>query len=63
MVKQYDSTMNYKGVEIAARNTFIIDPQGKIQRAYTSVDPNKHSQEVLAALNELQKNSDIPVQK
>ena len=31
VVKQYDSTMNYKGVEIAARNTFIIDPQGKIR--------------------------------
>jgi len=63
VVKQYDSTMKYNGVEIAARNTFIIDPQGKIQRAYTSVDPNKHSQEVLAALGELQKNSDIPLQK
>jgi len=47
--------MNYKGVEIAARNTFIIDPQGNIQRAYTGVDPNKHSQEVLTALDELQK--------
>ena len=63
VVKQYESTMNYKGVEIAARNTFIIDPQGTIQRAYTGVDPNKHSQEVLAALNELQKNSDMPLQK
>ena len=55
VVKQYESTMNYKGVEIAARNTFIIDPQGTIQRAYTGVDPNKHSQEVLTALDELQK--------
>lgn len=63
VVKQYDSTMNYKGVEIAARNTFIIDPQGKIVREYTSVDPNKHSQEVLAALDEQQKNSDMPMQK
>jgi len=63
VVKQYYSTMNYKGVEIAARNTFIIDPQGTIQRAYTSVDPNKHSVEVLAALDELRKNSDIPLQK
>jgi peroxiredoxin Q/BCP len=57
VVKQYDSTMNYKGVEIAARNTFIIDPQGNIQRAYTSVEPNKHSQEVLTALDGLQKTS------
>ena len=55
VVKQYDSTMNYKGVEIAARNTFIIDPQGNIQHAYTGVDPNKHSQEVLTALDQLQK--------
>jgi peroxiredoxin Q/BCP len=57
VVKQYESTMNYKGVEIAARNTFIIDPQGTIQRAYTGVDPNKHSQEVLTALDELQKSA------
>ncbi len=63
VVKQYESTMNYKGVEIAARNTFIIDPKGNIQRAYTGVDPNKHSQEVLTALDELQKNSDMPMQK
>ena len=57
VVKQYDSTMDYKGVEIAARNTFIIDPQGKIQRVYSSVNPNQHSQEVLAALDELQKSA------
>ncbi len=63
VVKQYESTMNYKGVEIAARNTFIIDPQGKIVHAYTGVEPNKHSQEVLTALDGLQKNSDIPLQK
>lgn len=56
VVKEYGSTMNYSGMEIAARNTFIIDPQGKIERTYTSVEPNKHSQEVLAALDELQKN-------
>ena len=55
VVKQYGSTMSYNGVEIAARNTFIIDPQGKIVKAYTGVDPNKHSVEVLAALDELQK--------
>jgi peroxiredoxin Q/BCP len=55
VVKEYGSTMNYQGVEIAARNTFIVDPQGKIQRVYTNVDPNKHSAEVLAALEELQK--------
>ena len=55
VVKEYGSIMNYKGMEIAARNTFIVDPQGKIVRVYTNVDPNKHSAEVLAALDELQK--------
>ncbi|HVM91199.1 MAG TPA: redoxin domain-containing protein [Terriglobales bacterium] len=55
VVKEYGSTMNYKGMEIAARNTFIVDPHGKIVRVYTNVDPNKHSAEVLAALDELQK--------
>jgi thioredoxin-dependent peroxiredoxin len=53
--KQYDSLMNFGVVKIAARHTFIIDPQGKVAKAYTSVDPNKHSQEVLAALGDLQK--------
>jgi thioredoxin-dependent peroxiredoxin len=51
----YGSLMNMGVVKIASRHTFIIDPQGKIVRVYTSVDPNKHSEEVLAALDELQK--------
>jgi peroxiredoxin Q/BCP len=55
VVKQYGSTASWNGNEIAARNTFIIDPQGKIVRAYATVDPNKHSQEVLSALDELEK--------
>src|SRR5580700_10400489 len=57
VVKEYGSTMSYKGSEIAARNTFIVDPQGKIQRVYTTVNPNNHSAEVLAALDELQKSA------
>jgi len=53
--KQYDSLMNFGVIKIAARHTFIIDPEGKVAKSYTSVDPNKHSQEVLAALDELQR--------
>jgi peroxiredoxin Q/BCP len=52
---QYGSAMNFGFTHIAARHTFLIDPQGKIARSYTSVNPSKHSQEVLAALDELQK--------
>jgi len=52
---EYGSVMNFGVTQIAARHTFLVDPQGKIVRAYTSVNPNKHSEEVLAALDELQK--------
>jgi len=52
---EYGSLMNFGVTQVAARHTFLIDPQGKIAREYTSVDPNKHSQEVLAALDEVQK--------
>ncbi|MGA9041068.1 MAG: peroxiredoxin [Terriglobales bacterium] len=51
--EEYGSLMPV--VKIASRHTFIIDPEGKIVRVYTSVDPNKHSAEVLAAFDELQK--------
>jgi thioredoxin-dependent peroxiredoxin len=54
---EYGSLMNMGVAQIAARHTFIIDPEGKIAKAYTSVDPNKHSQEVLTALDELQKST------
>jgi peroxiredoxin Q/BCP len=40
---------------MALRNTFLLDPQGKIVKVWTGVDPNKHSVEVLAALNEVAK--------
>jgi thioredoxin-dependent peroxiredoxin len=57
VVKEYGSTMTFGANEIAARNTFIIDPQGKIVDVYTSVNPNQHSEEVLAALDGLQKSA------
>lgn len=40
---------------MAARNTFLIDPQGKIAKVYTGVNPNLHSKEVLADLATLGK--------
>jgi peroxiredoxin Q/BCP len=40
---------------VAARNTFLIDPSGKIVQVWTKVSPMKHSEEVLAALAEKQK--------
>jgi peroxiredoxin Q/BCP len=51
----YGSLTNLGIVKFAARHTFLIDPSGKVARAYTSVDPARHSEEVLAALDQLQK--------
>jgi thioredoxin-dependent peroxiredoxin len=41
-------------MEIAARETFVIDPQGRVAKHYTSVDPKGHSQAVIADLKILQ---------
>jgi peroxiredoxin Q/BCP len=54
-VAKYGSLGNYMGFKIAKRNTFLIDPEGKIARIWTGVDPANHSAEVLAALSEFQK--------
>ena len=51
----YGSLTNLGLVKFAARHTFLINPNGKIAKAYTSVDPLKHSSEVLAELDQLQK--------
>ena len=55
VVAEYGSTMDMRGVTIAARNTFLVDPKGKVVKVWTKVEPNKHSEEVLAALNEVAK--------
>ena len=52
---QYGSTMDYKGTTMAARNTFLINPQGKIAKVYTSVKPAEHSEQVLKDLAGLKK--------
>jgi len=51
----YGSLTNLGLVKFASRHTFIINPEGKIAKSYTDVNPNQHSAEVLAALTELQK--------
>jgi len=55
VIDSYGSLTNLGLVKFAARHTFLIDPDGKIAKVYTSVDPAKHSAEVLEALDHLQK--------
>jgi thioredoxin-dependent peroxiredoxin len=51
----YGSLMEYQGAKLSARNTFIIDPQGKVVKVFTGVKPAAHSEEVLSALAAMQK--------
>lgn len=55
VAQAYGSTMQYNGKIFAARNTFLIDPSGKIRRVYERVNPETHSDEVLADLAALQR--------
>ena len=52
---EYGSLMEYQGNKLSARNTFIIDPQGKVAKVFEKVKVAAHSEEVLAALAALQK--------
>jgi peroxiredoxin Q/BCP len=51
---KYDSVMNIPLAKLSARHTFLIDPQGKVEKVWLDVKPDKHSEEVLAALTGLQ---------
>ena len=57
VVPMYGSLGNYMGIKIAKRNTFLIDPHGKIAKVWTGVDPSHHSQEVLDAIHSMEKKS------
>jgi len=54
---QYDSVMNMGVAKLSARHTFLIDPQGKVEKVWLDVKPATHSEEVLAALTQLQSGS------
>jgi peroxiredoxin Q/BCP len=55
--ERYDSVMNMGGVmKLSARHTFLIGPDGMVRKVWTNVDVKTHSEDVLAALDELQKN-------
>jgi thioredoxin-dependent peroxiredoxin len=61
VVALYGSTMTIPQAPqlgtLAARNTFLIDPSGKIVKVFVKVNPTGHSEEVLAALTDLQKDA------
>jgi len=55
VVDAYGSLGHFGTMTIANRNTFLIDPNGKIVKVWTQVNPSHHSEEILEALAELKK--------
>ncbi len=53
--RAYGSLLNLGVVKVASRHTFVIDPDGRIADVFVQVNPNRHSEEVLTALDTLQK--------
>lgn len=51
---QYGSLINLGFIKFAKRNTFLIDPQGRIARIYLSADAARNSIEVIKDLKQLQ---------
>jgi peroxiredoxin Q/BCP len=51
--REYGSLTSLLGYKISARNTFLVNPEGKIAKSWIGVDPGNHSAEVLAALKRL----------
>ena len=43
------------GMKLAKRNTFLINPEGKIAKVWIGVNPNQASSEVLDAIKDMQK--------
>jgi len=46
--KAYGVLRDYKLMKLASRQSFLISPQGKIAKHYADVDPDTHTDEVLA---------------
>ena len=50
VVSEYGSLGGMNGVAFALRNTFLIDPQGKIAKVWVKVNPQTAASDVLAAI-------------
>jgi peroxiredoxin Q/BCP len=51
--KAYGVLRDYKLVKLASRQSFLIDPEGKVAKHYADVDPDTHTEEVLADIKAL----------
>ena len=49
----YGVLVDYKMMQISSRQSFLISPEGVIAKHYEEVDPEEHTQQVLADLESL----------
>lgn len=49
----YGVLKDYKLIKMASRQSFLVDPDGKIAKHYSDVDPDTHTEEVLADIKML----------
>jgi len=54
----YGVLRDWKLIQIASRQSFLVDPQGVIVKHYEDVNPDTHTQEVLADLEALMAEAD-----
>jgi thioredoxin-dependent peroxiredoxin len=52
VVSEYGSLGGFNGMVMAQRNTFLINPEGKIAQVWTKVNPQTAASDVLAAIPE-----------
>jgi peroxiredoxin Q/BCP len=49
----YGVLADFRGTAVASRQTFLIDPNGRVAKHYAQVDPEAHSAQVLTDLKTL----------
>jgi peroxiredoxin Q/BCP len=54
VAKAYDSLLNLIVFKMARRNTFLIAPDGTLQRSWIGVDPKTHADDLVQTLRTLQ---------
>ena len=57
MADAYGVLRDYKLIKIAGRQSFLVNPEGVIVKHYEDVDPETHTQEVLADLETMMPDS------
>lgn len=54
VASRYGALSNWLVMKLAKRYTFLIDPAGRIAKAYLEVDTSRHSKEITTDLKLLQ---------